>query len=588
MNIRSMYDPTASATGAAEHGSEQQFRSIVLNIPGAVYRREHDEPWAMLFVSDHITELTGYPASDFTGEHLRPFDSLVCVEDRGRVADEIRDALGRNGFFSVDYRLIDGTGGYRWVAEHGRSTKSPEGLPLWIDGVILDLPRRDDAGQVLGLSRAAAGHRLGHDSLTCLPDRTLLRDRLQQILLRSQRDHQLIAALLVDLDNFRSINDNLGQDAGDELLKAVAGRLTGVLRACDTIGRPGGDEFAILADGLSLSGGPELLAERLLDSLKEPFRVEGFDDIPLSVTASIGIATNERDEPDDLLRDAAIALCQAKAQGRNRHVRFESAMKTAAMERLELETDLREALQENQFFLVYEPIFELDSVGVWGVEAFLRWRHPVRGVVDPEYFVPVLEDSGMIHAVGSWVLKQACRQAVAWHRLGHDLIMSVNVSTPEIQAEGFVAQLENMLSSTALEPTSLVVDIAEANLLNGLDTLAPLLRELGNLGVLVALDSFGPNSSPARLHRLPIGALKIDRSFVAAMSDSAEAIGRLHKLVSTCRRLGIDTFAEGIEQGWELATLQKEQCRFGQGSLFSHPIPPEALEAILALEPLFS
>jgi EAL domain-containing protein (putative c-di-GMP-specific phosphodiesterase class I) len=186
------------------------------------------------------------------------------------------------------------------------------------------------------------------------------------------------------------------------------------------------------------------------------------------------------------------------------------------------------------------------------------------------------------------VLKQACRQAVAWHRLGHDLIMSVNVSTPEIQAEGFVAQLENMLSSTALEPTSLVVDIAEANLLNGLDTLAPLLRELGNLGVLVALDSFGPNSSPARLHRLPIGALKIDRSFVAAMSDSAEAIGRLHKLVSTCRRLGIDTFAEGIEQGWELATLQKEQCRFGQGSLFSHPIPPEALEAILALEPLFS
>jgi diguanylate cyclase (GGDEF)-like protein/PAS domain S-box-containing protein len=588
MNIRSMYDPAAAAAGEAEHGSEQPFRSVVLNIPGAVYRRVHDEPWAMLFVSDHIEALTGYPASDFTGEDMRPFDSLVCVEDRRRVADEIRDALGRGGTFSVGYRLMDATGGYRWVAEHGRSVKSPDGVPLFIDGVILDLPARNEAEKASGLSRAADGHRLGYDALTCLPDRTLLRDRLQQIMLRSQRDHQLIAALLVDVDNFRSINDNLGQDAGDELLKAVAGRLAGVLRACDTIGRPGGDEFAILADGLSLSGGPELLAERLLDSLKEPFRVEGFDDMPLSITASIGIATNEGDEPDDLLRDAAIALCQAKTQGRNCHVRFKSAMRTAGMERLELETDLREALQENQFFLVYEPIFELDSVGVWGVEAFLRWRHPVRGIVEPEYFLPVLEDSGMILAVGSWVLKQACRQAVAWHRLGHDLIMSIKVSARELESDGFAAQLQNILSSVTLEPASLVIDVAEASLASAVDRLVPRLRELADLGVLVALDGFGPHSSLARVNRLPIGALKVDRSFVAAMSDSAEAIGCLHKLVNTCKRLGIDTFAEGIEQGWQLATLQKEQCRFGQGSLFSHPIPPEALEAILALEPLFA
>jgi len=587
MNIRARHDPTAVAA-VAEKGGEAQFRSLVLNIPGALYRRELHEPWAMVFMSDYIEALTGYPATDFTGEDMRLLSSLVCVEDRRRVAEEIRDGLRREGSFSIEYRLVDATGSYRSVAEHGRKVTSPEGVPLWIDGVILDLPPRKDLGQAWGLSRAAEGHRLGHDALTCLPDRTLLRDRLQQILLRSQRDHQLIAALLVDLDDFRSVNESLGQEAGDELLKAVAGRLTGVLRACDTIGRPGGDEFAILADGLSLSGGPELLAERLLDSLKEPFRVEGFDDIPLSVTASIGIATNEGDEPDDLLRDAAIALCQAKIQGRNRHVRFESAMRTAAMERLELETDLREALQENQFFLVYEPIFELDSVGVWGVEAFLRWRHPVRGVVDPEYFLPVLEDSGMILSVGSWVLKQACRQAVAWHRLGHDLIMAINVSSRELESEGFVAQLQSLLSSTALEPASLVIDVAETSLSGAADRLVPRMRELRNLGVLVALDGYGPTSSPSQLDRLPIGALKIDRSLVAAMSDSAEAIGCLHKLVNTCRRLGIDTFAEGIEQGWQLATLQKEQCRFGQGSLFSHPIPPEALEAILALEPLFS
>jgi EAL domain-containing protein (putative c-di-GMP-specific phosphodiesterase class I) len=362
----------------------------------------------------------------------------------------------------------------------------------------------------------------------------------------------------------------------------------GVLRACDTIGRPSGDEFAILADGLSLSGGPELLAERLLDALKEPFHIEGFDDIPLSVTASIGIATNEGDEPDDLMRDAAIALCQAKAQGRNCHVRFRPAMKTAAMERLELETDLREALQENQFFLVYQPVFELDSVGVWGVEAFLRWRHPVRGIVDPEYFGPVLEDTELVVPVGSWVLRQACRQALAWHHLGHDLTMSINVSVHQLEADGFVDQVQDMLSAAALEPGALVVDVAETSLARPSERLTRRLSELKEAGVLVAVDGFNTRSSASNLQRLPIGALKIDRSFVAAMADSPEAIESIHALLRLCRRLNIATFAEGIEQGWQLATLQKDQCRFGQGSLFSHPIPPEALEAILSLEPLFS
>ena len=583
-----MFDPTAAAAEAAGHGGGEQLQSVVRNIPAAVYRRQHTEPWAMVFVSDHIEVLTGYPASDFNGPGRRPFESMLCVEDRARVVDEMREALRRTGTYSIEYRLIDPDGTYKWVAEHGRSVAGADGLPRCIDGVIIDLSARNNLGPIPDFADLQAQHRLGLDSLTCLPDRTLIRDRLQQILLRSQRDHQLIAAFMVDLDNFKSVNDDLGQEAGDELLKAVAGRLMGVLRACDTIGRPGGDEFAILADGLSLSGGPELLAERLLDSLKEPFRVEGFDDVPLSVTASIGIATNEGDEPDDLLRDAAIALCQAKAQGRNCHVRFEAAMKTAAMERLELETDLREALQENQFFLVYEPIFELDSVGVWGVEALLRWRHPVRGVVDPEYFLPVLEDSGMILPVGSWVLKQACRQAVAWHRLGHDLVMAINVSTRELEAAGFATRLQDVLSATALEPASLVIDVAQGGLLSALDAAGPRLHELRELGVLVALDGFDLRSPTDQLHRLPVGGVKIGRAFVAAMSDSAEAVGCVHKLVSTCRRLGIDTFAEGIEQGWQLAALQKEQCRFGQGSLFSHPIPPEALEAILALEPLFS
>ena len=371
----------------------------------------------------------------------RPFESIICPDDREHVSVVIREALGRGGSFSLEYRLMHLNGSYRWVAEHGRSVVGSDGRPLWIDGVIIDLSAQKQTEQLGDRGEVLRRHQTGHDFLTGLPDRTLIRDRLQQMLLRSQRDHFLIAALLVDLDNFRAVNDNLGQDAGDELLKAVAARFASVLRASDTVGRPGGDEFAILAEGLSLSAGPELLAERLLDAMSEPFWVEGLVDAPLSVTASIGIATNEGDEPDDLLRDAAIALCQAKAQGRNCHVRFRPEMKTAAMERLELEADLREALQENQFFILYQPIFELDSIGVCGVEALLRWRHPVRGIVEPLSFMPVLEETGMINPVGSWLTRQACRRAAAWHRLGHHLTVSINISTRQLEAADLVDQV---------------------------------------------------------------------------------------------------------------------------------------------------
>ncbi|MGO9964576.1 MAG: putative bifunctional diguanylate cyclase/phosphodiesterase [Acidimicrobiales bacterium] len=579
--------PVPASAKAAEHGAEEGFRSLVVNIPGAVYRRECVEPWTMHFVSDHIEMLTGYPASEFTDENVRSFESIICPDDREHVNGVVREALGRGGSFSLEYRIMHANGSSRWVAEHGRGVADSTGRPVWIDGVILDLSVQRENELLRERTDVQWRHRSGHDSLTCLPDRTLIRDRLQQMLLRCQREHFLIAALLVDLDNFRSVNDTLGQQAGDELLKAVAARFTGVLRASDTVGRPGGDEFAILAEGLSLAAGPELLAERLIDAMKEPFRVEGFIDTPISITASIGIATNDGDEPDDLLRDAAIALCQAKAQGRNCHVRFRPEMKTAAMERLELEADLREALQENQFFLLYQPIFELDSVAVCGVEALLRWRHPVRGIVDPASFMPVLEETGLIAPVGSWLLRQACRRAAAWHRLGHHLTMTINVSARQLETGDLVDLVRSALSATALEPRSLIINVAEQTLKTDMETMLERLRELKTLGVLVAVDDLGAGySALARLREVPVDALKIDRSFVAAMADSKQAISSIHTLVQLGRTLGFETLAEGIEQGWQLAGLQDEHCKFGQGSLFSQPIAPEALEAILTLEPV--
>jgi len=579
--------PAPASAKATARGSEEEFRSLVVNIPAAVYRREGVEPWTMRFVSDHIEMLTGYPASEFTNESVRSFESIICPDDREHVSGVVREALTRGVSFSLEYRIMHANGSSRWVAEHGRGVADSTGRLLSMDGVILDLSVQRE-NELLGeRTDVQWRHRSGHDSLTCLPDRTLIRDRLQQMLLRCQREHFLIAALLVDLDNFRSVNDTLGQKAGDELLKAVAARFTGVLRASDTVGRPGGDEFAILADGLSLAAGPELLAERLLDAVKEPFRVEGFIDTPISITASIGIATNDGDEPDDLLRDAAIALCQAKAQGRNCHVRFRPEMKTAAMERLELEADLREALQENQFFLLYQPIFELDSVAVCGVEALLRWRHPVRGIVDPESFLPVLEETGLIAPVGSWLLKQACRRAAAWHRLGHHLTMTINVSARQLATGDFVDLVKSALSATALEPRSLIINVAEQSLKKDLEAMLARLRELRALGVLVAVDDLGAGySALARLREVPINVLKIGRSFVAAMADSKDAINSIHTLVQLGRTLGLETLAEGIEQGWQLAGLRDEHCKFGQGSLFSQPIAPEAIEAILTLEPV--
>ena len=302
------------------------------------------------------------------------------------------------------------------------------------------------------------------------------------------------------------------------------------------------------------------------------------------------MATNDREGPYDLLHDADIALYQAKGRGKNCYVQFLPEMKSVAMDRLELlEIDLRTALEQKQFFLLYQPVFDLDSVNVCGVEALLRWRHPSRGIVGPDEFIPMLEETGMILPVGLWVLTQACRQAAAWHRLGHHLTMSVNVSMRQLETDEFIEQVLETLVTTGLEPKSLIIEISETSLMQDTDSTIRQLNKLKKLGVLVAVDDFGTGySSLAYLRQFPVDALKIDRSFIAAMADSPESAGFIRTLVQLGRTLGLETLAEGIEQGWQLESLQNEQCEFGQGFLFSQPIAPEALEALLSLEALLA
>jgi diguanylate cyclase (GGDEF)-like protein len=351
-----------------------------------------------------------------------------------------------------------------------------------------------------------------HDSLTGLPNRTLILDRTEQMLARSRREHKPAAALFIDLDNFKDINDTLGHTIGDELLQAVAARLGGATRESDALGRLGGDEFVVISEELSLAAGPELVAERLLDALSHPFII-GADKTRVTVRASIGIAMAEETTAEELLRHADIAMYRAKWEGRNRYAVFETGMQEKMRSRLELEMDLREALAEDQFFLVYQPTIDLSTMRPRGVEALLRWRHPERGVLRPDGFLPLLEETGMIVEVGQWVLEQACLQAAAWRDAGHAISMAVNVSARQLDTDQITGEIEAALATSGLEPRALAIEVTETTLMRDAEATARRLEEIKRLGVRIAIDDFGTGySSLGHLQRFPVDALKIDRS----------------------------------------------------------------------------
>jgi diguanylate cyclase (GGDEF)-like protein len=421
-----------------------------------------------------------------------------------------------------------------------------------------------------------------HDALTGLPNRALILDRTEQMLARARRAHVPVAALFIDLDGFKEVNDTLGHGFGDQLLQAVSTRLALTMRESDSIGRLGGDEFVVLVDGTTMDAGPELVAERLLTVLREPFAIEGLPNGPLTLTASIGIASGIRPSPTELLRDADIALYQAKAAGRDCFVVFRPHMHTEVQGRLLLEMDLRDALRHNQYFLVYQPIFDLASGETNGVEALLRWRHPVRGVVQPDDFIPILETSGMINEVGRWVLEEACRQGARWHANGYHLDVSVNVSARQLETDGLVEDVAHALKDSGFDPHSLIVEITETAIMKNMDAVVPRLVALKSTGIRVAIDDFGTGySSLAYLQHFPVDTLKIDRSFISTMADSPEAGALIHTLVQLGKSLGLQTLAEGIEESAQYSQLEREECDSGQGYIFARPLEAEAVEAFL-------
>ncbi|WP_119395532.1 putative bifunctional diguanylate cyclase/phosphodiesterase [Salinibius halmophilus] len=432
-------------------------------------------------------------------------------------------------------------------------------------------------------------HLAYHDALTDLPNRNLLIDRLNQAILRSRRNKMFSALLFVDLDGFKSINDSLGHAAGDEFLKHVARILRSVVREIDTVARQGGDEFVIcLGDLADTAEEAEALAneraDRLRDLISQPYEIYHRKVV---ISASIGIMLfpDEGATAYELLKSADTAMYQAKNRGKDTQVFFERAMADAASNRLRLEHDLREAIEQNEFFLVYQPQMDCQTNQITGAEALLRWMHPERGIVSPGEFIPVLEQTGLVLRAGEWVLKQAAWQVKQWLDEGiwtTDMAMGVNVSAFQFSHSSFIQSVESALDETGIPAQCLDIEITESMVIDNVEDVIARMRQLKALGITFSIDDFGTGySSLSYLKRLPVDILKIDQSFVRDVLDDPNDEAIVSSILAMASHLGLATTAEGVEATPQLEFLRQQGCSRYQGYLFSRPIPAHDFKALL-------
>lgn len=570
------------ARAAQLHASEQRFRSLMQNLPGAAFRLALDSARTPLYISDGVQALTGYTGEEFTGGQ-RLWGSIIHRDDRPLVEHELRRAVTEKSAYAVEYRIVHRSGETRWVAERGQVITGEDNADC-IDGLQIDITSRKLAEDAL--RRASM-----HDKLTGLPNRVLLMDRLRQALLRRERDSARHAAVLfIDFDRFKIINDSLGHEGGDELLRQIARRLRSALRPEDTVvrdtsnataGRLGGDEFLVILENIKHPEAATLIAHRLLDVCRDSYTILGHE---VQSTASIGIATTHtcRGTAEELLRDADIAMYQAKLAGKDRAVMFDAAMRDQGRERLLLEEELRSAVRNSQLRVVYQPIVALDTARCVGVEALVRWDNPRRGVVSPAEFIPIAEEAGLVTAIGEWVLREATEQLARWIRDLGDLApttMSVNLSRAQLACTDLPEKVTAIIQRAKLPPERIQLELTENQAANSMAAQAEALRRLRLTGVRLAMDDFGTGmSSLAGLHELPIDVLKIDRSFVRNLARGKQFMALARSIIDLSANLGLKTVAEGIETEGDLAVLQALGCEFGQGYFFSPPITAEQFE----------
>ncbi len=530
-----------------------------------------------------------------------------------RAAEMLRVAPGASASLAAPYR---GQAGSFRVLRDGEEVR-PEDLPLpraargcpvngeelrvvFDDGASFDMlisaaTVRDTAGKPTGAVGAGVDitdrkrseeqirHLAHHDQLTGLPNRILLQDRLRQALAPPRRGGSCLGLLLLDIDCFKDVNDTLGHPAGDWLLRAVAERLGAAIRQDGTLARLGGDEFAIAQPGLDGPTCAAALAQRLIETLTAPFRLEAQE---VHISASVGVAVfpHHSDHADGLVRKADLALYRAKQEGRGRSRLFEPAMDDEVQARRRLESELRRALECEEFVLHYQPQVNLATDRVESVEGLVRWRHPERGLVPPGEFIPAAEASGLIRPLGAWVLSEACRQARAWRDTGLDLVMAVNLSPAQLRHDGMLCEIDTALRASGLDPRCLELEITESLLLERSEgSTDGTLSGLAARGVRLALDDFGTGySSLASLKRLPVEKIKIDRSFVCDIGRDPEDQAVVRAMVSLGHALGKRVVAEGVENEAQLALLHRLGCDAAQGFMLARPAPAEDIGPLLA------
>lgn len=519
--------------------------------------------------SDQIYRIFGLNPKEFAPTYQRFLDR-IHPEDRPVVEEAVDRTLHTGKAYSVEHRLIRPDGQWRIVLEQGEATYE-DGKPVRMDGVVQDVTERKRAQEKIEFLA-------NFDPLTGLPNRSLMRYRLQQTLSRAQREKKLVGVMLLDLDRFKTINNTLGPSAGNAVLNAVAHRLESAVRDGDTVARLGGDEFAVILDGIDNVDAISLLAEKILKSLRAPMNAAGHEVFP-SATIGITVCPHDGRDVEILMRNADAALSRAKEEALGTYEFFTADMTAVAVARMRLERDLRRAIRDHEFEIYYQPLVNGISGKAVGVEALLRWRHPKEGLIQPADFVPLLEDTGLIVPVGEWLLGAVCRQARRWQDAGIcPLRIAVNLSALQFRQANLVEQVTHALEASGLEPQCLELEITESILVENMEKTIDALWSLHDKGVHISIDDFGTGySSMSYLHRLPVHALKIDRSFVSKVIDDSDSATITKAIIALAQSLGLKVIAEGVETSEQLAFLRQNGCNETQGYLFAQPLPEKAL-----------
>jgi len=528
-----------------------------------------------VYLSPVFKRQLGYREEEMPSRY-EAWEGRLHPEDRARTLATIQDYLAeRLPYYELEFRLRHKDGSYRWFLSRGALRRDEAGRPIRMLGVQVDITERRHAEEQLG-------HLAHYDSLTALPNRVLFTDRLGQAMIEADRHGRLVGVAFLDLDRFKNINDTLGHDAGDQLLKAVAERLTGAARKGDTVARLSGDEFTLILADMGHVDDAARVAQKVLDAFTQPFYVAGRE---LHMTASLGISLYPIDVKDvsGLLRNADIAMYRAKEHGRNTYRFYAADMMTKAVENLALENDLRHAVDRGELVLHYQPIIGCAAGEILGMEALVRWRHGTRGLIPPSQFIPLAEDTGLIVPIGEWVLREACAQCQRWQReFKRPLRVAVNLSARQFGQPPIARTVRRVLEDTGLDPTALELEITESVLLHHDAEKLESLRALAEMGVTLTIDDFGTGySSLSYLKRFPVKALKIDQSFTHDIPDDADDAALARAIINMAHILGLKTIAEGVETQTQFEFFRSEHCDAAQGFYFSKPLPAAEFAALL-------